>query len=157
MGLDMYLTARKYVANYDFLAEKTQSEFSGVLKSSGFSPSDLKYGNPSGYVLLTVGYWRKANAIHKWFVDNVQDGVDECQTARVNREQLEKLQESCDEVLANASKAPELLPTQGGFFFGETEYDEWYHDGVKHTSEMLKALLANPKFSDCDFEYNSSW
>ena len=23
-----------------------------------------------------IASWRKANAIHKWFVDNVQDGVD---------------------------------------------------------------------------------
>ena len=25
-----------------------------------------------------IASWRKANAIHKWFVDNVQDGVDDC-------------------------------------------------------------------------------
>ena len=27
-----------------------------------------------------VGYWRKANAIHGWFVRNVQNGKDDCGT-----------------------------------------------------------------------------
>ena len=35
-----------------------------------------------------VGYWRKANQIHKWFVDNVQDGVDDCGEYKVTKEQL---------------------------------------------------------------------
>lgn len=26
-----------------------------------------------------IGYWRKANHIHKWFVDCVQDGEDDCE------------------------------------------------------------------------------
>lgn len=25
-----------------------------------------------------IAYWRKANAIHRWFVDNVQNGTDDC-------------------------------------------------------------------------------
>ena len=157
MGLDMYLTARKYVAGYDFQSEELQGAYKKMLKATGMTASDLKYGNPSGYILLTVGYWRKANAIHQWFVKNVQGGVDECQNARVYREQLQELKTACDEVLADATKARELLPTTSGFFFGETDYDEWYHDGVKHTSEMLEMLLSNPKFEDCDFDYQSSW
>jgi hypothetical protein len=157
MGLDMYLSARKYVSGYDFMPEAQQSEFSKILKAGGFSSSDLKYGNPSAYVMVSVGYWRKANAIHQWFVEKVQGGVDECQVARVQREQLQELKETCDGVLANATKASELLPTTSGFFFGGTDYDEWYHESVKHTSEMLEMILSNPKFADCDFEYQSSW
>lgn len=45
-----------------------------------------------------VGYWRKANAIHKWFVDNVQDGVDDCDYYEVSKEQLEELLETCIKV-----------------------------------------------------------
>ena len=157
MGLDMYLSARKYVSGYDFRPESEQEEYKKTLEAGGFTPDDLKFGNPSAYVMVSVGYWRKANAIHNWFVEKVQGGVDECQVARVHREQLQELKDTCDAVLANATKAEELLPTQGGFFFGDTAYDEWYHEGVKHTSEMLGLILSNPKFEDCDFEYQSSW
>ena len=157
MGLDMYLSARKYVSGYDFSSQEQKDSFNQVLKAGDFSSSDLKYGNPSAYVMVSVGYWRKANAIHQWFVEKVQDGVDECQVSRVHREQLQELKDTCDGVLANATKAGELLPTTSGFFFGGTDYDEWYHESVKHTSEMLGMILSNPTFEDCDFEYQSSW
>lgn len=35
--------------------------------------------------------WRKANQIHKWFVDNVQGGNDDCGTYEVGVEQLQEL------------------------------------------------------------------
>jgi hypothetical protein len=54
--------------------------------------------NPS-YITEEVAYWRKANAIHKWFVANVQDGVDECQEAYVEREQLQELLEICETII----------------------------------------------------------
>jgi hypothetical protein len=50
-------------------------------------------------VTTEIGYWRKANAIHKWFVDNVQDGKDECQRSYVTRKQLQQLRDLCQRVL----------------------------------------------------------
>lgn len=47
-----------------------------------------------------VGYWRKANHIHKWFVDNVQDGEDDCKEYRVSIEQLHKLRDICFDILS---------------------------------------------------------
>lgn len=53
---------------------------------------------------------------------------------------------------------PELaerrLPTQEGFFFGGTEYDEWYVDDLKETKRMVTEALAD---DDADYEYGSSW
>jgi hypothetical protein len=43
--------------------------------------------------------WRKANAIHKWFVDNVQHGEDDCREHDVSRSQLVILMELCKKVL----------------------------------------------------------
>ena len=40
-------------------------------------------------------YWRKANAIHKWFVENVQEGVDDCGEYEVTVEQLTELRDLC--------------------------------------------------------------
>ncbi len=41
-----------------------------------------------------------------------------------------KLLEVCKQVAADPSKAEELLPTQSGFFFGGTEYDEYYMNSI---------------------------
>lgn len=43
--------------------------------------------------------WRKANAIHKWFVDNVQGGNDDCGMYEVSVDDLVKLHDACKEVL----------------------------------------------------------
>lgn len=157
MGLDMYLSARKYVSGYDFNKEPEKQAYAEVLSASGLVKADLEYGNPSATIEMSVGYWRKANAIHNWFVKNVQGGVDECQKAWVSREQLTELLEACETVLADATKADELLPPQSGFFFGSTDLDEWYYDELKRTVKMLKHLLTSDSLKDYDFEYQSSW
>lgn len=157
MGLDMYLSARKFVSGYSHSSQDEQKAYADILAVSGLKKSDFGGDSPSAEVKITVGYWRKANAIHDWFVKNVQGGVDECQRAYVEREKLQELKDICDSVLANATKAKDLLPTQDGFFFGSTDYDEWYHESVRQTSEILGKVLSNPKFVDFDFEYQSSW
>jgi hypothetical protein len=55
----------------------------------------------------------------------------------------------------NSALAEELLPTASGFFFGSTEYNEWYIDDLKNTIEQLDKCLALP--DDVEFEYHSSW
>jgi hypothetical protein len=52
-----------------------------------------------------IGYWRKANAIHGWFVRECADGVDECQEITVTREQLAQLRTDCNNELANRDNA----------------------------------------------------
>lgn len=49
--------------------------------------------------LCDIGYWRKANQIHKWFVDNVQDGIDDCEYYEVSKDKLGELLKVCKEVL----------------------------------------------------------
>lgn len=136
-----------------------------------------------------VGYWRKANAIHDWFVDHVQDGIDDCNYHHeVTKEILEELRNTCETVI-NASKlvpgkvyvgstfkdgkeikeyedgvvikdtsmAKSLLPTQGGFFFGSTDYDEYYIQDLKHTIEVIDNVLATTDFETQMIYYVSSW
>ena len=107
-------------------------------------------------ITLEAGYWRKANAIHKWFVDNVQQGVDNCDTYEVSREKLKTLLDLVEEVLANKKKAHLLLPTQNGFFFGSTDYDRYYFTDLQLTKTMLLDCL-DKKFEGWFFEYHSSW
>jgi cysteine desulfurase len=52
-------------------------------------------------VSIVAVYWRKANQIHAWFVQNVQEGVDECERHWVPREKLVELRDLCLDVLEN--------------------------------------------------------
>lgn len=120
--------------------------------------------------------FRKANHIHAYMIDNFHGGEDNQKDFRVPilgiiefKEVLTKVIASLeaspketiqvesgwdkngktfrDEVVfTDTSVAEELLPTQSGFFFGGTEYDEWYLDQCKEALDMCNKILeSNPK------------
>jgi hypothetical protein len=177
MGLDMYLDKKIY-CGYGNNEGKVHVDIPGV------NEKDIKY------IIERVGYWRKANQIHTWFVDNVQDGVDECQDADVTIEQLTELRDLCQQIVDVARLVPgqinngysltadgridhveegmvvenpedieALLPTKGGFFFGSTDYDQWYLEDIKDTLDILNPVIANHTPGDwsIDYIYHSSW
>ena len=154
MGLDMYLTKRHYVKNWSFM--KPEQKHKIVVKLNNKSRTDIDTKAISE-VTEDVMYWRKANAIHNWFVTNCQDGEDDCRDSHVEREQLEELLNLCNQVLADNSKAEELLPSQSGFFFGGTDYDEWYFKDVEETKEALTKELSKPDNGYAEYYYHSSW
>jgi hypothetical protein len=156
MGLDMYLKATRYVNGWDNQTIEQKRDFAVILKKIGLTGADVEPNSPSMDISVTVGYWRKANAIHSWFVNNVQGGRDECQTAYVSREQLIQLKTVCLEVLIDNDKADELLAPVSGFFFGSTDIDQWYLNDLKHTVEIINKCLSD-KFKDFSFQYRSSW
>jgi hypothetical protein len=184
MGLDMYLkTSSKRIA---YMANDTSDALGAHYAKAG-----------------TAIYWRKANAIHRWFVENVQDGVDDCGIYPVEAEDLVKLHDACREVLESTrlvdadvkvgerlengrfipilkrgkrledtAKAREILPTADGFFFGSTDYDQWYwlelEETMKKTALILDCLEPDGEFPwrvthrdepdwFVNFEYTSSW
>ena len=192
MGLDMYLHAKKYEGGWSH--SKDTSGFEALKQLYDFIP--IAEGSPAIEVQFTVGYWRKANAIHNWFVQNVQDGKDDCGSYYVSREQLKELQAECYKVLqtqvpvsAGASSTIEIngettdvattilnewnnqmknrgsapvddlpLPPTAGFFFGSTERDEWYFEGIRYTHDLIEDLLKTiPDNWEWSFEYTSSW
>ena len=136
-----------------------------------------------------VGYWRKANQIHNWFVENVQNGVDDCGCYEVTKEQLEELLKTCrivkassemtdgqiwtgttyhpdgttevhmdpGKVVVDTTIAEKLLPTTSGFFFGGTDYDEWYMRDIDDTINILSDVLATTDFDHQVVAYQSSW
>lgn len=134
MGLDMFLYERDHKAGFVELDGKTH-----LICLNGEAKE--------------IGYWRKANAIHKWFVKNVQKGEDDCRAYFVTTEQLEELLNLVNQVLADPTKGKELLPTQSGFFFGSIEYDKEYIRDLEDTKKIIeKALQANG-----GIYYRSSW
>lgn len=174
MGLDMYLSRRHYVGPN----EDTEMAITGV--EAPINPKRV------ATIVEEVGYWRKANAIHQWFVANVQDGNDDCGSYFVSMEQLEQLMRTVETVLASCelvdgtihngtkfengktspilekgkivkdpSMAKTLLPTTAGFFFGSTEYDQYYVEDLQVTKSILsEAMEEDPSAS---FYYQSSW
>jgi hypothetical protein len=150
MGLDMYLSARKYVSDFGFKPEDTKLNAS-IKESLGFGPNEFGHI----YVELEVAYWRKANQIHAWFVDNVQDGEDDCGNYYVSREQISELVNLCSEAIDN--KDSELLEPKSGFFFGSTDVDEYYWDELKRTKIVLNQILNDKRLEDCAFQYHASW
>jgi hypothetical protein len=147
MGLDMYLTAKRYIYDFDDDGKALREQLED-LKVNGMEVKELSY---------EAGYWRKANQIHKWFVDNVQEGVDNCGEYLVGITELECLLEKINEVLRNRDKANELLPTANGFFFGSDVYDEGYFDDLIQTKAIIENVLSMDDIRKYDFYYSSSW
>jgi hypothetical protein len=155
MGLDQYLYAKQYFSPSAWRGEKAKEDFDAVVNAVG--ATTLVYQDlPSAQVEIKVGYWRKSNQIHQWFVDNVQGGEDDCREYHVEREQLRELINLCKQVAENHDLAEELLPSQGGFFFGSTDYDEWYFGDIEETITMLEGVLKETP-ENWDFYYQSSW
>ena len=152
MGLDMYLNARRFL----WIFSNGTGEDAEIGKAISAAIPEAGNMRPSTVEFEAI-YWRKANAIHKWFVDNVQDGVDDCRSYYVSRDNLRNLLEVCETVLKDNSRAEELLPSQSGFFFGGTDYDEWYFKDLQHTRDKIDELLSKPDFDKFDFQYQSSW
>lgn len=187
MGLDMYLGVRKYIshmnhelirerysaliqardkgeptdelsANLDEAYKARSKEYLEIVKTF---PAEMgKFSDSGATTTMNVAYWRKANQIHGWFVQNVQDGEDDCKLYHLEREKLQELVELCKRVKADNGLADELLPVTAGFFFGNydpaTAYDEYYFEQIDNTIEMLDHVIAVAT-DDLDFVYQSSW
>ena len=151
MGLDMYLEKRTDVRHWSF--QKDEEQFEVVIKKGGVTYPSIKSDRITN-ITEELGYWRKANQIHRWFVENVQDGVDNCGEYCVSKADLQSLLDVCLAVKLDHSQAEELLPAASGFFFGNTDYDEWYYNDIDHTIVVLKEALTDDNAS---YYYSSSW
>jgi len=163
MGLDMYFYLNRYDSRSKWDDEKlandgevSQVQYPKALKSledyiydRNFMSVESKY---------QVGYFRKFNALHAYIVDNFANGVDECQEIEIDETDLQKMLNDLVQVDNDHSKAEELLPTRSGFFFGGTEYDDWYFSDVKDAIKMIKLIMevkANNK--EYYLSYRASW
>lgn len=182
MGLDMYLTRKVYVGSYyEHRGVEAKISVKVGKRKVKIDPKKITY------IEERIGYWRKANAVHSWFVENVQDGEDDCQPHYVSKDSLEELKSLCEKIISstklvpgkvwngysfengerkdhwedgmvmeNSMLAEEFLPTQSGFFFGGTNYDEYYWQDLLDTIEILQAAIDNYD-EDTEIYYESSW
>lgn len=180
MGLDMNLYRERYFGYGSGEKAKQIKEIVGEKIDKDFCESV--------FVKSSVAYWRKANQIHRYFVDVIGDGIDNCEPIYVSKEELEKLLKICKEIMAKVKLVPgqvvesytyndkgekvcnyvegkvidkpeiceKLLPTRAGFFFGDTDYDEWYLQDIEDTIKQLEDVFATDE-GDCDYSYRASW
>lgn len=162
MGLDMYLNKRTYLgAQYDF------NQIDGMVDIQRKNrPVNINFKRIT-YIEEEMGYWRKANAIHKWFVDNVQNGKDDCNDYYVDVEELKKLRDMIQTILKAKGKKREnlalkLLPPYEGFFFGNTDIDKYYFEDLEYTVNLINKVEseneeANENNISVKWIYQSSW
>jgi hypothetical protein len=190
MGLDMYLEKcdRRAWGYKDLDIDKMKANNPALYEE--LKPFIVTRGENYKWesFFTEVGYWRKANAVHKWFVDNIQDGADNCEYYEVSKEQLEELLDVCikvrdaskltkgmiangysyengkrvpymeeGEYIEDATTAEELLPTQDGFFFGSTNYDQYYLDDIVDTIDIVTKVLETTDFDREMVVYLASW
>jgi hypothetical protein len=115
----MYAARRTYVKQWDH--QQPKERYSVCVTLGGKPVTAIRPENIS-VVEEEVMYWRKANHIHNWFVENVQDGIDNCATHYVSPDQLRALLDACERVI----EASELV--EGEVMMG-TVYDQENPDG----------------------------
>lgn len=154
-----------YVSGWNIGHMTPEPAYAELIRLTGMTPHshsphfDVALDTDNGDYLVRAccAYWRKANAIHEWFVNNCQDGVDECQLSDpIHGEVLAGLVVRCKEVIETPLLAAQLLPTVSGFFFGSVDYDEYYVQDLKDTVDMLTNVMQSyPK--PLVLRYQSSW
>lgn len=165
MGLDMYLYKKSYVKNWRDTPDELGHQVSVTL--GGIPRKDIKPERLS-YIEEEVAYWRKFNALHKYFVDTIGGGQDDCQEIYVGINDLIDLLEVLNkvkEILNNSQKVVnttvgwkgepveyetyacvdeinDIFPPTDGFFFGSTDIDDYFKGNVESTIEVVTALIS---------------
>lgn len=144
MGLDIYFHKTKRTE-----WERFQNDLAANNPSHDFEPEE-------------IGYFRKVNFLMSFF-----DYYGNCEYKEISRERLQALRDACAEIAkmkpikveahkypyggttavkeysdADQKRCAELLPTQSGFFFGNTDYNEWYFDDVKEVFVWVDGVLS---------------
>ena len=134
MGLDMslYLEHTIYESKYRNENLKYPKEITDYIPYDDYGIETV--------TTYDVAYWRKANAIHNWITKCVQTTDINCTKVYLTIEQLEQLVNDCKKALT-AKNPEEILPTTSGFFFGSTEYDEYYYSTIKETITMVEPVI----------------
>lgn len=98
-------------------------------------------------------YFRKVNLLIPWVERKLGVTVEDCEEYELTKADVESLLADVDTVIADISKAQELLPTTEGFFFGSTEYEDWY----KQDLEQIKTDVGDLVHHMCDDDTVTFW
>lgn len=107
-----------------------------------------------------IYYWRKCNQVHDWFIRN--GNLDEDfnfsdPSLIIDKDLARKFIDELKIVIENHDKAEELFPTASGFFWGNTDYDEWYFENLKNTYTKLIGEFVETDWDNEHWEYICWW
>ena len=105
-----------------------------------------------------IGYFRKVNFLCAFFEKHGFD-VDAQTPLVITKAMAEELLDKCNQVLEEHDAAEALLPTMGGFFFGSTDYNEYYFKNVEDVRDWVQDTLL-PQFdslADDEDIYFETW
>ena len=166
MGLDMHLYERTYCPSvYVDRKKNKQTNFTTKVWNYQEESKKVKFKDVA-YITCRKAYWRKANAIHQFFLDKCRGNIDESdcngRDLVVNETDLKDLLDICETLLKLKGKkfkelAEELLPTADGFFWGSTKYDKYYRQDLRYTVKILKGLNLEDDSWLVDYIYNADW
>ena len=132
-------------------ARKFYEQFFGTKYYAWDTQKKYPYSN----IIEQVGYWRKANHIHNWFVENVQDGQDDCEYHQeVTKETLEELLYVCKTVLASCEMVDGTI--NNGIEFNNGVATPITANGkyVKDASVAQRMLPTSPGFFFGSYDYD---
>ena len=149
----MYLEKKTYVKNWDTTAPEDTIKISVQVNGK-----DVEGINPKNISFITeqVGYWRKANQVHRWFVKNVQDGTDDCKTYEVSFNQLKDLKAICEEVINGSVLIKGKVKTGSRINSITGKWDDILEEGkiIEDSSLALKLLPNVSGFFFGNEDYN---
>lgn len=134
-----------------------QKEDKGILRKVIKKINSTLIEFPISSISFELLYWRKDNAIHNWFVTNVQNGVNDCGEYPVSKENFMDLLETINRVLADNTLAKKLLPTLNGCFYGSIDYDSNYFKSLLETKVIIEKILLTKLYEELSIIYTSSY
>ena len=159
MGLDMYIHKVKKtdhsIKELEELDRNAQPDNPALVEFQPLAQPFPDLESPFYSIFHQVAYWRKFNALHQWFVTNVQLGIDNCGNYELTTDHLRELLEVLEEVF-NLKNATKLPPTQG-FFWGSIEVDDHYWYNVSTAIKTISDLIFDTDWSKERLFYQSSW
>lgn len=140
----------KYFKNYNYKIEDylKNPDLEDVIERL---KSDIHY-----YYVGEDVYFRKVNFIYGFFSEEINPDTESC---IVSKSRIEDLIDACKRVFQNKGDvgyAEEHLPTQAGFFFGSTEYNDWYWEDVEDCYKKMTEVLDQMDEGDV-FLWEFSW
>ncbi len=160
MGLDMYLDEHIYYGG-KWRNGESHSEGHTLSVTGKFALDNNLEESNIQELTREVAYWRKANQIHGWLVENAMDGVDDCTRHYIPRSKLQELHDICVDVLKALDEkrwtdVDKLLPPTEGFFFGDYDVTtDWYRQDIEYTIKALSSILKEDKGHS--YYYTASW
>jgi len=145
---ELYRTIKKYdgfpigVEEWDKDNNKYVCKLKTIEDANNYA-NKIVSAKPSEICTETDLYYRKVNFLYAFFPPTEEE------MAIIEKADAERLVEACNKVIkaynnGNAdweSVAEEELPTQSGFFFGSTDYDDWYISDVKQVRREFAKLI----------------